>query len=108
MKKKVAISLVAVLLMTFINISFADVVAAVGGSCKNPSGGTYCNTKNPVSGCQCDAACDRYGDCCEDYTQTCDTTNDAVEFNSDFQVVLAAPMQNDLLCGLKPRSIHSS
>ena len=67
-RKKAAYFLIFVLLFS-ISISFVD---AKAGTCKNPNGGTYCNSKSQVSDCACDAACVAYGDCCDDYKEICD------------------------------------
>ena len=67
-KKGVVFLFILVLLFSF-SVNFIDAVKS--GSCSNPSGGNYCNGKSN-SECHCDAACDKYGDCCDDYKQICD------------------------------------
>ena len=58
----------AVLILLF---SFTIVSAQKPGTCKNPSGGTYCGQKSQVDDCYCDDVCTTYGDCCSDYKNVC-------------------------------------
>ncbi len=57
----------AILVLLF-SLSFAE---AKTGTCLNPKGGNYCNQKSQASDCYCDNSCVTYGDCCDDYKQTC-------------------------------------
>ncbi|HLC62537.1 MAG TPA: hypothetical protein VJI52_05980 [Candidatus Nanoarchaeia archaeon] len=76
MLKRSGAYIIILILMFSVSVALAN---AKAGTCKNPSGGTYCNSKSQVSDCACDAACDNYGDCCSDYKQVCDVSTATAE-----------------------------